>query len=321
MVKRGKTELIITVFITSGAFSSIIAAIDFFTGTNYGPILSGAPQNQFGGRYAGPEYHPNALGYFLVLTTLLTVYKLLIARESKKNAGYIFIVLISLFFQGLGIYLSGSVAAYLGLLFGLVSLVYANVSSRIRKAIIFSGYLLVIAVLLIGIIWISDINITLLGIPESSLIGKGINRVINSTARSRIDLYNLSIDYIVQSPLIGAGFDQSASSVVPVETRLLPGSIHNTFLQSWYMGGLFAFLGWLIVHFYIGKIAVVNLFRQSNNQYILINALSAACIAILFMDLTTNAITQREKWLVVGLLVSCTWMNNHLSKIYRSQFS
>jgi hypothetical protein len=78
-----------------------------------------------------------------------------------------------------------------------------------------------------------------------------------------------------------------------------------------YMGGLFAFLGWLILHFSIGKVAVTNLFQGIRKQFVLSNVLSATVIAIIAMDQFTNAIYQREKWLVVGLLVGITWINKN----------
>lgn len=307
MVRRGKIELIITVFIISGVFSASVAAIDFFMGTHYGPILSGTPQILLWGRYAGTLGHPNKLGYFLVITTILTFYKLFITKGRKNKFGSVIIILMAILVQGFGIYLSGSVTAYMGVLIGLFCLLYIAVPSRIRIIFLVLGFLLVLAALLINMIWINTIFNQPLGIPESSLIGKGISRVLNITAGERVDLYQLSIDYIVQSPIIGAGYDQISTSGISQGARQLPGTIHNSLLEIWYVGGLFAFLGWLIVHIYILKIALGNIFRQSKGQFILSIALSTAVIATLLMDQFQNSIYLREKWLVIGLLAGLNW--------------
>ena len=314
MVKRGYIEKIVTFFIISGVITSFIADIDYFIGTNFGPILSGTPQIQLWGRFAGTLGHPNKLGYFLVLTIILTFYKLIIVKRNKKHFGLILIILIALLAQGLGIYLSGSITAYLGAFFGLVCLLYIIVPIRYRKVLAFLGVLLVIAVILVNMIWINSVYQPQVGIPDSSLIGIGINRVLNTTAGERIYYYKFAINSIAQSPIIGAGFDQLSTSGISQDERLLSGSIHNPFLQIWYAGGFIAFLGWLLLHIYIGRIAVVNLFLQNLSQNVLIKFLSAAVIAIIIMDQFQDSIYLREKWLIIGLLVSWTRMDKRLTK-------
>lgn len=308
MVKRGKTELIITVFILSGIFTSIVVAIDFFEGTNWGPILSNTPYLLFTGRYAGTLGHPNKLGYFLVLTFILTFSKFQVAKDRKLSLGLISIILVAIIVQGWGIYLSGSVTAYIGLLSGLFCLFLTVIPQKSQKTIYSLVIVLVIAAMLFISLWISGLVNMHLVIPENSLIGIGINRVINSTAGIRMDLYRSSIEYIIQSPVIGAGFDQNSTSPLEEELRILNGSIHNPFLQMWYTGGFFAFLGWLILHFSIGKIAVINLFQNSINKFILNNSISAAVVALIIMDQFQSGIYQREKWLVIGILVSRSWL-------------
>jgi hypothetical protein len=170
LVKRGKTELIITAFIVSGFFTAAIAAIDYFMGTNYGPILSGAPFLHFIGRYAGSLGHPNKLGYFLVITIFLTFYKLFISIGKKKSIGLMITLILALIVQGVGIYLSGSVTAYLGLLIGALCLVYGIASSQVRKFIIFFCFLFIIAFLLVNIVWINSIYHQNFSIANTSLI-------------------------------------------------------------------------------------------------------------------------------------------------------
>ncbi len=314
MVKKDQTELVITVFVFSGVFAGLIAVVDYFWGTNYGPMLSGNPLFFYRGRYAGPLGHPNKLGYFLVLSSILTMYKFRAAWNNGKNLGSIIILLFFLIVQCIGIYASGSVTAYIGMLFGLVCVLFVNSSLRIRKLLLFLLYIIVIAILLINIIWVNAIYNPQWQISERSLIGIGMNRVLNITSGERIYLYKLSIDYISQSPIIGIGFDQNASSGISQEARILTGSVHNILLQIWYIGGIFAFLGWLIVHFQIAKIAVINVFQHSAKMTILGNYLSAAVLSSVIMDQFQNGIYQREKWLVIGMLVSWSWVNQNYKR-------
>lgn len=311
MVKRGKTEIIISAFILSGVFSSVIAEIDYFLGTTYGPVLSQTPQIQLWGRYAGTLGHPNKFGYFLVLTTLLSFYKL--TKDKKKGD---LVVLLAILVQIFGIYLSGSITAYLGILVGGFYLLYCAVSSKIRYLFLILGLILLLMVLIINVLLIDSVFHQTWGIGQRSLIGVGINRVLNLTSKSRIDLYKQSIDYIFKSPVIGAGFDQVSTSGIAQEIRALPGSIHNLLLQVWYIGGISAFIGWLSVYFYIGKITIENLFRKNQYQASLFNALSAATVSIISMDQIQDAIYQRDKWLVIGLFVSWAWIVGEKKKIH-----
>jgi len=70
----------------------------------------------------------------------------------------------------------------------------------------------------------------------------------------------------------------------------------------------------LIVHFQIAKIAVINVFQHSAKMTILGNYLSAAVLSSVIMDQFQNGIYQREKWLVIGMLVSWSWVNQNYKR-------
>ncbi len=307
MVRRGKTEQILTVFIISGVFTSLIAVVDYAFGTNYGQITSNTPNIIYIGRYAGSLGYPNKFGYFLVITSLMTGYKLLKYWKEKQSWPAIIIIIAAILLQIAGVYLSGSIAAYLGLLMGIFCTVYFITPRHFRLATRILFFLMILVMLSIGIIGIHNVFGPQLEISNDSLIGVGINRVINITAGARIDLYIQAWDFIEDNPFAGAGFDQNASSTLQDMEKYFVGSIHNPYIQMWYMGGLFAFLGWLALSIALGVLAIIDLQRQKKNNNILHVLLAATIIAILFMDLSTNAIYQREKWLVVGLFVGHYW--------------
>jgi hypothetical protein len=316
MVIIGKEEKTISAFVLSGVFAATVASIDFFLGKYYGLMLSGIPNISYLGRFTGPLGHPNKLGYFLVITIILTFYKLIATKGKRKGVGVGIALFFALLIQGIGIYLSGSVTAYIGLLVGVFCLLYAFSSAKLRKTIIIFGYFLIICLLIFEIIRINLVYPPSLFFPESSLVGKGINRVLNITAKARLDLYKLAMDYILRNPIIGIGFDQNASSGIMQDLRLLAGSIHNPFIQLFYIGGFFAFLGWLLIHFHLSKIAFINIFKQSSKHSFLTTMLSVIVIAMVVMDQSTNAIYAREKWLAVGLLLGLTLINNKTTNIH-----
>lgn len=73
MVRRGRMKDVVVAFIVSGFFTSLVSLVDKISGSNYGLILSGTPDLNLEGRFAGTLWHPNKFGYFLVLTSLLTI--------------------------------------------------------------------------------------------------------------------------------------------------------------------------------------------------------------------------------------------------------
>jgi hypothetical protein len=108
MVRRGQTTTIVLAFIASGLLTTSIILVDYFTGSRLGPALSGTPNIQLWGRFAGTLGHPNKLGYFLVLTTLLSVGQLLNVNSTRSVP---FRLCGGLLPYTFGIYLSGSMTA------------------------------------------------------------------------------------------------------------------------------------------------------------------------------------------------------------------
>ena len=308
MVRRGKTDAIIQAFIFSGVFTASIAMVDFIKGTNFGPTLSGTPDVQFWGRYAGSLGHPNKFGYFLVITATLSLAKwisLTPARSSFMRNIFWFILLSV---QVFGIYLSNSVTAFAGLTFGFGMLILTTTSimNRIRKAAI---PVVLMSGIVISIFFLSGTTILFsFSSLNSRSITDALARVQNTTAVSRINLYDAALTQIVQNPLIGVGFDQVSTSGIADDLRELPGTIHNTLLQMWYVGGVFAFVGWLMIYISLGW-ATFTLIRRAKKYKIspLFFGIAAAALAILLMDQFQDAIYQREKWLAFGLLVSWVW--------------
>ena len=309
MVKRGNTEIIVKAFIWSGIFTAGIAAVDYFAGTNFGPRLSGTPDLQWWGRFAGTLGHPNKFGYFLVITAILNFAWLMGINPERKTIPRRIFWAVLLFLQVFGIYLSGSLTAYLGLLLGFIVLMISSklVARRTLKVVIPAIY---IGILVVGLG-------VILGIPffpkssplGSSLISQAVDRVQLITGPSRLVIFDQALQAIVKNPLVGAGYDQISTSGIIFLNRTLQGTIHNVLLQILYTGGLFAFVGWMAIYVSL-MLAVIATLRISAKKVIspLFLGIAAAALAIILMDQFQDAIYQREKWLIFGLLIGWVWI-------------
>jgi hypothetical protein len=320
MVRRGKTTPILLAFILSGLFTAGITVVDYLSGSRLGPALSGTPNLQLWGRFAGTLGHPNKLGYFLVLTTLLSVGQLFYRNSTRSGflSYLLWNVLIAI--QALGIYLSGSMTAYLGLLTGLVIFIFSSKVNFNRVAKTFG--VVTGAAVLVVVFW-AMANPALISGSHSlsnNSIYRAFNRVQTSTAESRLTTYAQAWDQITKSPWFGVGYDQISTSGVSVGARFLDFSVHNPLLQVWYTGGLFAFLGWLAIYGVTGWMAL-NVLRGQIDQSLFPHALSlaAATFALLLMDQFQDSIYQREKWLVIGLLAGTVWEQLRLRRSVRSE--
>ena len=296
-------RLIIGAFIISGLFSALVALWDYVAGSNLGPILSGTPDVQFWYRYAGTLGHPNKFGYFLALTSILTLASFGSLGRRRTVNGVLGVVLaIQLF----AIYLSGSVTAYLGILFGVSFLM---ISSRALRSKILRIALPVVAIgiPLMATITILDIKTPFhrIRLDTDNIIALSLERVQSNTAGSRIAIYKQAWAQIEKSPLIGAGYDQTSTSGITGNSRLLNTTVHNGLLQVFYTGGLFVFVGWFIIYLYLGWETLKVLI--SKNAYPLVVGIAASVLAILVMDQFNDAIYQRDKWLVIGLFLGHTW--------------
>lgn len=303
MVRRGKADWVIYAFIISGVFTVSIALIDYFTGSTIGPLLSNNLERNLWYRFAGTLGHPNKFGYFLVLTSLLTLSRVSSEKHSFPRA----LLLLFTGMQIFGIYLSGSVTAYIGLTIGGLALFLTTMRSPyklINLLIILS--LLFLLVLSLG--ELTGLNRSLFNLNDSNVLTRSILRVQTTTSSTRLEIYMQSLENIIRSPIIGVGFDQISTSGISDVEREFERAVHNIFLQTWYAGGIFAFVGYLLISIRLGldSLKVLSNIQKGNLSPILAGPASAV-LAILLMDQFQDSIYQREKWLVIGLLAGHVW--------------
>jgi len=310
MVRRGKTKAILMALILSGVFAAIIAAVDYITGSRLGPMLSGKPNVQFWERFAGPLGHPNKFGYFLVITSAMTFLFFQKERKWISRALWIFLFLIQIF----GIYLSGSMTAYVGFVTSFLFLFIASFKGRKVISMSFAIGIITILIIIISFSLLSDFRKMNFIDRATNNITLSIYRVRTFTANSRWIGYKDAIEIILNSPIIGVGYDQVPTSNVGPEQRSL--DVHNVLLQTWYTGGVLAFIGLIGIYSLLGFYSLKTLLGVNNReQQMLISVLASLTLAILIMDQFQDAIYQREKWLIIALFVSWIWNTDSTSQI------
>jgi O-antigen ligase len=196
------------------------------------------------------------------------------------------------------------VTAYLGFLTAATVMLF--ISRTIRKS-----YLLILFTILFLLVSLGLVN-NLFGLPADlgniiqnfDIIPQALDRVQNITADLRLLIYRQVLDTMVESPFIGVGYDQLSTSNIERDQRFLEFSVHNGALQTLYVGGLIAFVGYLGLHIFLAWIAIRILWLNRNHGSLpLFSGVAIAILSILVMDQFQDAIYAREKWLVVGLLV------------------
>jgi O-antigen ligase len=306
MVLRNKTKVIVKAFVFSGLFTASVTLTDFLLGSRLGPMLSNTPNIQLWGRYAGTLGHPNKFGFFLVITSILTLYLVFSSHKWKR-----FLWIFCLIIQLIGIYLSGSLTAYLGIFLGAFLILLHEVKSIKISLFRLSILLFMLSAFFIAVIAYSNMysrkpinlaNITLM---------VTVDRVLSQTAGSRIVLFQEAFQSILKSPVVGVGFDQISTSGISRQSRELSGTVHNVSLQILYVGGIFSFLGLLLIYINLAINSLKILFpkiREDKSNLIIF--LATATLSIVLMDQFQDSLYQREKWLLFGLFISVIWIRS-----------
>lgn len=310
MVLRNKIRVVIKAFVFSGFFTSLVALYDFITGSRLGPTISNTPYVQLWGRYAGTLGHPNKLGFLLVITTILTFYLVFSSYKWKK-----LLWISCLLIQLLGIYLSGSLTAYLGLLLGVFLLFLYKIQKNKFPLRIISSIIFLCAAFLVAILALSNMNHQKPVNLQSITLMITIDRVISQTSESRIVIFKDAFQSILKSPLVGVGFDQISTSGINRTNREIAGTVHNAEIQMFYVGGIFSFMGFLLIYANLTVHSITVIHRMNwSDQPILLICLAVATLSIILMDQFQDSLYQREKWLIIGLFVANIWLKKYLGE-------
>jgi O-antigen ligase len=240
------------------------------------------------GRMTGTAQHVNDLGGSAAVALVAAVGLALTSSAGRwlRLMGSVGTVLITS-----GLILSGSIGAMIAAVVGVA--VAAAVTRRKRA---FGAAAIVIAV--------AAIVTTSVQPPESAATLAGRLDTVSGpsgTLHARLDVFQLAWHHIEESPLIGVGlgFDPRASGAA------LPDLIHNAFLSTWYQGGLFAFVGLVVITLVglrVGLRAVQD--AGTTDERLLAGSLLGSFATYIVFGLGTPALYERYGWVPVALVVA-----------------
>jgi O-antigen ligase len=131
-------------------------------------------------------------------------------------------------------------------------------------------------------------------------------RATSSSIATRAEFLRKGLDLLLENPLLGYGMDQTGTGGLSRDASeyLTELYIHNTVIQMWFGGGIFALLGALVLY---GR--GLRLAWEGMRAYVLgaaapwVLGLAASTVSWILMDQVQANIYQRFKWLIVALLI------------------
>lgn len=300
-----RVEVVLNAILAGIIFSSAVAIIDSRLGTRIGPSI--AIHTTYpgyygsGGRFAGVTSHPNFQGYYTAMA--LTIIVGFVFRYKGKFficAAYIVAFIIC----ADGLILTGSMSSLGGAAVGLFLVILTWLWGSVNKrfVLLFSTGVLLSVTLLFIITekydtWYKEI-------VNLAMVNPNISRVVNATFEGRVIANDYALAEIVQNPLIGVGLDEgSQNSYAPVDQYGNPGGVHNAFVRAFLGGGVFVFLGYLIIYFYSLKLtfrACLNWINDKRRTWLL--GLAGATLTFTIIDMAQPAEHIRISWLILFIL-------------------
>lgn len=274
---RARTALVVIMlfWLVSGAINGAVAFLDVAQLTSIGALVAG--------RAISLSTDPNALGISCAMLVPVGMAFFL----AWRNVLFRLLVTVLTVCTAVGVVVSGSRAATLAALFGL--LIVPVLSYRRR----FQAVLLSVAVLVgAGVVYI-----------VSSQFFVSIQRLtgqlpVEASDAARLDAWQAALGQISSSPLIGSGF----SSIVVA---------HDLALQLLVSGGVIALLGYALFAGGVLRLGVrYSRARELDRQVSILSAgLTASVLLFLVYGAVANEIFNRFLYWPFGLLVAIAFIS------------
>lgn len=235
-------------------------------------------------RFTGFTTHPSDLGGVMAVATIAAFAIVLSGASARARYAAAVVMLVS----GVGLVLSGSVSAMLGLLGGLVFLL-ARRAIQLRR-----GALIVAAA--VGLIGVVTAQLSLIGAlnPVERLLrttGYLSAKSEYDTAGIRLELAERAIDVIMEHPLVGQGMVTADNVLLGTFT------VHNNLLAAWVSGGVLTFLGVLIPTMFALRCCL------RRNPSPLAAAVSGSVVAAVIFAQSAPGIYNRYYWLPIAFVL------------------
>jgi hypothetical protein len=282
-------------YVAGFGFVAIATIADLQVGTRFGGLLVSTPVYEVdwenlmeGVRYGGPTGHPNTLGYLSAIGFLLSLSVIVLGTGKKR-----WVSLLALGAFGATLLVSGSRAAFLGVVAGCVVLTALGGRAGRRRV-------LLVGVACILTLWILSSR---QGLPAElnpvERLAQSVQprRSFEADWQRRRDL-ELTERLLSHDPLTGFGMED----IVPHPPMASVGIRlpHFIVLQSWVAGGVLALVGTLWLY----GVALWLGWRAVQRRQLMAVGLFSACVAFVVMDQVHPGLDQRFKWFSVALLAA-----------------
>ena len=312
MVKRGNTRKIITTLIIGALTTAVVALLDYIFNFGIGNflVITFYPEQNFDFYYrtGGTFGHPNELAMFLAIVFPLTASRYLECSISIGKTKFLrTLYFLTLIIEFLAILASGSLTGLLGVFISSCILLFVFLAKHPLvskpKILLINISTTICFAMVFWLIIVPFINER--GFLDNLIKQNSIYRVSQITGPDRMKLLQEGLDYIQDHPILGAGMDQGGTGGLAVSDLVTSYYIHNTIIQSWVAGGIFVFIGSLLLYILVVIFAVSGIKKYISTKVTseFIVGLSSSIFGWVIMDMLQANIYQRYKWLVVGLIV------------------
>ena len=265
---------------------------DLFLHTRFGGRLVSTPVYMVnfetiaeGLRYGGPTGHPNSLGYLSAIALVLCLATII--RVPWRRA---LLPLLGVAVCGGALLVSGSRAAFLGVVVGALVILALATRQRGRIVFVIAGGLAMLIVVSKVAHWGPQMN------PMNRLLESIQPRRSFEADWQRTHDLRLSGRLISQDPLTGYGMENIDAIEPPTKGAFhLP---HFIVLQSWVTGGAIGMLGTIWIY-----VATLLLgWKAVREGRVMALGLLASCTAFILMDMVAPGMDQRFKWFSAALM-------------------
>jgi len=193
-------------------------------------------------RLSGTLSNPNLFACYISLSIFITIFLLAIEHNKKLKILWLSLIILNCY----TLFFSGTRGSWIGLIFGLVFILFFNflkLNYKIRISIII-GILIVSALIILVFFNLQQIR----SIPG----GPVISRIINVNLSGRIESWQASMAAIKDRPILGWGFESFAFVSDKYYEKNLPRGIyfdrpHNKIIEILIYSGMLGLLSYLFV--------------------------------------------------------------------------
>lgn len=245
----------------------------------------------FWGRMTGFTEHPNELGF----NGAISVFACFVIFALSKSKLEKFFILLMMIFSSCGLVLSSSISCTAALIGGgaVVALLEAkNGRFAVAKGLVAVGTIMLAAIAIFSVF--NEDNSIIERISAQSSLDTD-----DGTLGQRFITYELAYERILDNPFLGVGNSEDDT------LSQIGDYVHNMFLRAFREGGVFSFIGMLLIYYYVVQQIILAYRFDTTGNY-----LFGFIIVVFLCASFSPAFFQRMYWLPFGLIISAVRIRN-----------